>query len=99
MKRVQGGFREQALGKSTSGKSLRTDAFFELDGARYRLLTPLGRGAHCVVWRCQISPGTACSRDGDSRPPFLALKVHTSTCDGGRQAQREADALRALAIT
>jgi len=102
VKRVESSVRsEQTRTKHAERKWLNPDLHFQLNGTHYRLHTPLGRGAHCVVWRCHLSPGTEVddSSSTDLRPRLLALKVHTSHCDGSRQARREADALRALAIT
>lgn len=68
---------------------------FRLNGGRYRLKGSLGRGAHCVVWRCQLCP-VENIKATDDRPQWIALKVHIGGTDGGRQARREADALCTL---
>jgi hypothetical protein len=83
-----GGSPSNAIGSRADGTSS-----FRLNGGRYRLHGSLGRGAHCVVWRCQLSSAVAPTEE---RPQSLALKVHIGGTDGGRQARREADALASL---
>jgi hypothetical protein len=82
-------------GTSSSATGSRADdASFRLNGGRYKLNGSLGRGAHCIVWRCQLSSALVPTEE---RPQSVALKVHIGGTDGGRQARREADALAALA--
>ena len=76
-----------------AGSRVEDTSSFRLNGGRYRLLGSLGRGAHCVVWRCHLSSAL---EPTEERPQSLALKVHIGGTDGGRQARREADALTAL---
>ena len=83
-------------GTSSSANGSRADdaSSFRLNGGRYKLNGHLGRGAHCIVWRCQLSSALTPTEE---RPQSVALKVHIGGTDGGRQARREADALAALA--
>ena len=78
---------------SATGSRPDDSSSFRLNGGRYRLHGSLGRGAHCVVWRCQLSSALVPTEE---RPQSLALKVHIGGTDGGRQARREADALASL---
>ena len=83
-------------GTSSSATGSRADdaSSFRLNGGRYKLNGHLGRGAHCIVWRCQLSSALTPTEE---RPQSVALKVHIGGTDRGRQARREADALAALA--